>query len=88
MRDFETKERVDSIEDEVLDSAEFTEWMSKTFKEEIFKRAAGRAGYDAGRHTLPSARERPGLYANTAEADYQEGEEPRSGYVNGASPRP
>jgi hypothetical protein len=85
MRDFETQERLDDIETQVLDSPEFDRWMRDNFQEEIYRRAAGRAGYDAGRHSLPAAPNRPALYADTAEGEIHE-EQPR--YVNGAPPHP
>lgn len=90
MRDFETKERVDQIEDDILQSPDFDKWMQTTFRNEIYERAAKRAGYDSSRHQLPPAPSRPALYANSTEAEAIEEhiEEPRRGYVNGAAPRP
>ena len=80
MRNFETKSRLDEIEDKVLDSPEFDRWMSENFREEIYRRAANRAGYEAGRHTLPEAPKHPALYANTTEVE-EHSDHP--GYVNG-----
>jgi hypothetical protein len=86
MRDFETKERVDSIEDEVLNSPDFDKWMKTTFGGEIMERAARRAGYDANRHSLPAQPQRPHLYANTTDAEPEP--EPKPRYVNGSTNHP
>lgn len=85
MREFETRERVDGIEDEVLNSDDFGKWMKATFSGEIMERAARRAGYDATKHgALPSAPSQRLFQPPTVEGQIIEDEAaPR--YVNGAA---
>lgn len=82
MREFEVKERVDDIEDEVLGSDEFSQWLKHNFSSAMMERAARRAGYDASRHTaLPGASQKK-FQPPTVEGEVIE-ERP---YTNGKAP--
>lgn len=88
MRDFQTKGRLDAIEDKILDSEEFDKWISDNFREQIYRRAASRAGYDPDRHALPSAPSGHALQTTTIDSTVHNAEDPSREYINGANQRP